>query len=155
MDLIIHKMINNSVLWFILNSLECRFLLHLLMGICPSWVWLSLSCSMESWIDLVTPHTYTHYVCVNSGIHGMEAHGCGGGLMLFKLCFPKNKVYLPNLHMNRYLGPSSILIRFFYLFIDTGSINDSPTLTFFRFYLKKSIPGPPLSYLCPSNSQST
>ena len=29
--------------------------------------------------------------------------------MLFKLCFPK-KVYLPNLHMNRYVVPSSISI---------------------------------------------
>ena len=36
----------------------------------------------------------------------MEAHGCGGELMLFKLCFSKNKVYLPSLHVNRYLGPS-------------------------------------------------
>ena len=30
--------------------------------------------------------------------------------MLFKLCFPKNMDYLPNLHINRYLGPSFILI---------------------------------------------
>ena len=37
----------------------------------------------------------------------MEVYRCGGELMLFKLCFPKNKVYVPNLHMNRYLGHSS------------------------------------------------
>ena len=48
----------------------------------------------------MTAHTCTYYVCVNSGINGMEAHGCGGELMLFKQCFPKNKVYLLNLHVN-------------------------------------------------------
>ena len=45
--------------------------------------------------------------------------------MLFKLCFHE-KVYLPNLHMNRYVVPSSISIRFFCRFINTGFINDSP-----------------------------
>ena len=53
---------------------------------------------MELWIDLVTP-TQAHIICVNSVINGMEAHVRGGDFMLFKLCFPKNKVYLPNLHM--------------------------------------------------------
>ena len=60
----------------------------------------------------------------------MEANGCGGKIMLFKLYFPKNKVDLPKLHMNRYLGPSSISIS-----ISSVSsihryrqfINDSPT----------------------------
>ena len=40
----------------------------------------------------------------------MEAHSCGGELMPFKLCLPKNKVYLHYLHMNRYPVPSSISI---------------------------------------------
>ena len=40
----------------------------------------------------------------------MEAHICLEELMLFKLCFPKKNSYLPNLHMNRYLVPSSISI---------------------------------------------
>ena len=79
-------------------------------GSSPSWFWLSLACSMELWINLVTPHTYAYYACVNSRINEMEACGCGGVLMLFKLWFPKSKVYLPNLHMNRYLGPFSISI---------------------------------------------
>ena len=52
---------------------------------------------MELWIGLVTPHAYMYYVCVNSGINRIEAQGFGEELMLFKLCFPKNKVYLPNL----------------------------------------------------------
>ena len=69
---------------------------------------------MELWIDLVTFHTYT-FICVNSGISEMEGRGCGGELMLFMLCFPKDKVYLPNLHMNRYIGPSliSIIVKVF------------------------------------------
>ena len=47
--------------------------------------------------------------------------------MLFKLCFPEKKVYLPNLHMNIYVVLSSISIRFFRLFLDTGVIHDSPS----------------------------
>ena len=42
-----------------------------------------------------SPNTYT-FICVNVGINGMEAH----------ICF----VFLPNLHMNRYLVPFSISI---------------------------------------------
>ena len=48
--------------------------------------------------------------------------------MLFKLCFPEKTVHLPNLHMNRYVVPSSISIKFFCRFIDMGIINDSPSV---------------------------
>ena len=49
----------------------------------------------------------------------MEAHICLEELMLFKLCFPKKK-YLPNLHMNQYLVPSSISIIDKVFFIDSS-----------------------------------
>ena len=62
-----------------------------------------------------SPNTYT-FMCVNSWINVMEAHSCGGELILFKLCFPKNKVYLICIYdMNLYLVPSSIyiIVKFF------------------------------------------
>ena len=40
----------------------------------------------------------------------------------------KKIVDLPNLHMNQYLVPFSISIRYFYRFLDTGGINDSPRI---------------------------
>ena len=88
----------------------------------------------------VTLHTCTNYVCVNSGING------GGELMLFNLCFPKkNKVYLPNLHINRYLGPSwiSILGKVFRSFINTGGIMDSSNWKLDHLSLSPSPPPPP------------
>ena len=50
----------------------------------------------------------------------MEAHICLGEFVLFKLCFPKQNIYLPNLHMNRYLVPFAISIIDKVFFIDSS-----------------------------------
>ena len=54
-----------------------------------------------------------------------------GSLCVVQAVFSWKIVYLPNLHMNRYVVPSSISISFLCRFIDTVVINDSPIRKWF------------------------
>ena len=67
----------------------------------------------------------------------MEAHGCGGELMLFKLCFPINKVNLPNLYTSMNLSWAFFAIvyqkgLFFWRFIDINRVQFNTAILMYK-----------------------
>ena len=98
---------------------------------CAHEEWWWVMCGGIFWPIDHSPNTYT-FICVNSG---MEAHSCGGELMLFKLFSWKIKfIHLICIWIIWMPSSKTILtirIFFFCWFIDMDGINDSPTKCYF------------------------
>ena len=131
--------INNSVLQFLSNSLECRYQLHLLMGSPPAefdYHWhAAWNCGLTFW-----PPTDTHIMSV--WIPGWMEWKCTvvvGSSCCSSCVFLKNKFYIICIWID-ILGLLRYQLSFFEIFcqfIDTGGINDSPRVNLSRVIIYK------------------